>query len=927
MHPREGERGGGVPSRGGCARLPLLAAMLVAVSSGRPATAQVIIHEIHYHPRSDLQEDEFIELRNLGPAAVDLSGWTFTRGVSFQFPPGTSIPPDGYLVVAGNAEKIRRTHGLPESLVVGDWTGALSNRGEYVELRDARGSFVNGVGYADEYPWPAAADGGGPSLEVIDPRRDNSSPRNWAASENRGWIEATVRGIAKSSRLHLYLESAGECLIDDLRLLDDATGTNLLPDGDFESGAPGWQMTGTHAGSGVTTEDRHGGSASLKIAATGPGSTAETSVWKDVPGLVAGTACTIAFWAKPVSGGSSLVSRIASGGPIGRTQLRLLEGTPGRANASRGENLPPLVQMAWTEPRLPRPRETVTLLAVVEDEDLAEVVATWDVGSTPVELVLRDDGRSGDGVAGDGLFGGSIPGAPLGTIVEYRIRAVDLAGQRTETPPERYPVADPPPASNLPVYSIFIREADWARLNANIWTTEYFPAVVVYEGEIWPDAGLRFRGGRPRLFRKKSLKLEFPARRLFEGREEVNLNAAAMDDDYLTEPLAYWFYERAGIPASATRFVRVELNGAFWGLFIDVEQVDERYLSRHALDPRGALYKAVGIVGSLRKLDGVLYQGQEYTYQSQYEKKTRREEPYDDLIALVHGLYETPPSQMEAFLSENVDVEGYVNYLAATDLMCVWDAIQHNYYLFRDTEGDGRWRVIPWDLDHAWGEWEWNYYYADTFHLFMGTESHPFAGVWYTWNKLWTELLKVPKFRSMYIARIRELLNTLFAEGPLFRKIDQIVAEIRPTVLLDEAKWPDSLEPQHTGPKRTMDQEIPILKDTISRRRRYMAQVVGVELVDVPAGTLFRRGDANGDGSVDVADAVAILRTLYFQGSGFPCADAADANDDGSANISDAVFALRYLFLAGPAPPAPGPGACGDDPTEDAIGCDLNFCK
>ncbi len=321
--------------RGSVVRGALLAAFAAALGWVRSAPGQVIIHEIHYHPKSDLQEDEFLELRNIGPAAVDLSGWAFTRGVSFVFPRGTTLPPDGYLVIARSAEKIRAKYGLPEGAVIGDWTGALSNGGDYIELRDSRGNIANAVGYGDGYPWPAAADGEGPSLEVIDPRKSNGSPRNWAASENRNWVEITVRGAAKSSRLHLYLESAGVCLIDGLRLTDDATGTNLLPDGDFESGAPGWQMTGTHAGSVVTGEDSHDGSAALKIVASGPGSTSETSVWKDVPGLAAGMACTISFWAKPVSGGSSLICRVAGGGPIGRSQLRFLEGTPGRENASR----------------------------------------------------------------------------------------------------------------------------------------------------------------------------------------------------------------------------------------------------------------------------------------------------------------------------------------------------------------------------------------------------------------------------------------------------------------------------------------------------------------------------------------------------------------------------------------------------------------
>jgi len=82
----------------------------------------------------------------------------------------------------------------------------------------------------------------------------------------------------------------------------------------------------------------------------------------------------------------------------------------------------------------------------------------------------------------------------------------------------------------------------------------------------------------------------------------------------------------------------------------------------------------------------------------------------------------------------------------------------------------------------------------------------------------------------------------------------------------------------------------------------------------------FIRGDANGDGTLNIADPVATLGHL-FQGAPSPCPDSMDANDDGSVNIADAVFSLDVLFgTAGQVPPAPYP-ACGDDPTADAIAC------
>ncbi|MCA8961259.1 MAG: VCBS repeat-containing protein [Planctomycetes bacterium] len=93
-------------------------------------------------------------------------------------------------------------------------------------------------------------------------------------------------------------------------------------------------------------------------------------------------------------------------------------------------------------------------------------------------------------------------------------------------------------------------------------------------------------------------------------------------------------------------------------------------------------------------------------------------------------------------------------------------------------------------------------------------------------------------------------------------------------------------------------------------------------------GTLnpFRRGDANGDGLFDISDAVSTLAALFIPTSPpILCEDAFDTNDDGTVDVSDAVFALAALFVPGAAP-LPDPVDCGDDPTSDALDCEILVC-
>lgn len=85
---------------------------------------------------------------------------------------------------------------------------------------------------------------------------------------------------------------------------------------------------------------------------------------------------------------------------------------------------------------------------------------------------------------------------------------------------------------------------------------------------------------------------------------------------------------------------------------------------------------------------------------------------------------------------------------------------------------------------------------------------------------------------------------------------------------------------------------------------------------------IFRRGDSNADGEIDLTDGVFTLVYLLLGGREPPCHDASDANGDEGLDLADAVSTFTYLFLGGTEPPAPGPFACGEDPAGDRLGCE-----
>jgi hypothetical protein len=64
-------------------------------------------------------------------------------------------------------------------------------------------------------------------------------------------------------------------------------------------------------------------------------------------------------------------------------------------------------------------------------------------------------------------------------------------------------------------------------------------------------------------------------------------------------------------------------------------------------------------------------------------------------------------------------------------------------------------------------------------------------------------------------------------------------------------------------------------------------------------------GDANGDGTVNIGDAVFLINHIFKGGPGPDPEDAGDANCDGSLNIADAVHLVEYIFRGGPPPGCP----------------------
>ena len=83
----------------------------------------------------------------------------------------------------------------------------------------------------------------------------------------------------------------------------------------------------------------------------------------------------------------------------------------------------------------------------------------------------------------------------------------------------------------------------------------------------------------------------------------------------------------------------------------------------------------------------------------------------------------------------------------------------------------------------------------------------------------------------------------------------------------------------------------------------------------------FLRGDADGNGELELSDGILVLQYLFVGGREPDCLDGADTDDSSLLTIRDPLLLMHYLFLGGRELPSPGPLTPWLDPSDDFLDC------
>jgi len=311
----------------------------------------------------------------------------------------------------------------------------------------------------------------------------------------------------------------------------------------------------------------------------------------------------------------------------------------------------------------------------------------------------------------------------------------------------------------------------------------------------------------------------------------------------MRECLAYEIFEQMGIPAPRASFVDLWLNDLHLGVYSMVEQVDQTFLARHFPRVNGNLYKpripaafldwteadlnetpAVqgngdtetslninlgggnlgDIMQALEPKDADtspppkqrpdpfapppdLFPPLPLDYLGLMQLRTNENKP--DHTAILHFLDilnnepdETFPGEIEKVL----DVDEALRFLAVSTLTVHLDSyigLGHNYYLY---ELDGKFTIIPWDLNMAFGNYDCMGIDREGLINFYIDEP---TGCPLEERPLVKRLLTYPPYLNAYHGYLEELLAGPFEVNKMMSRIDEVADLIRPFVETDRFKF------------------------------------------------------------------------------------------------------------------------------------------
>ena len=311
----------------------------------------------------------------------------------------------------------------------------------------------------------------------------------------------------------------------------------------------------------------------------------------------------------------------------------------------------------------------------------------------------------------------------------------------------------------------FFSQPNWDALLDSLYVDgeeERLLASIEIDGEPYDSVGIRYKGfSSVSVDRKKNpfnVKLDYVRDQDHNGIDKLKLSNVIQDPSFIRESLSYEI-ARKYMPASGANYARLYINGEYWGLYSNVQNVGKDFLRTHFGSAENAFVKAnpesLDLNGENCNLSN--NPGNDSTdYYALYEM--RSDFGYADLYKLIDVL-NTDIDNIEEVL--NVDRTLWMhafNYVLVNFDSYIGYA--QNYYLYKGL--NGQFNPIVWDLNQSFGSFRLtdasDYYrgFNTEEAAFMDPLAHYHSTSVYP-RPLMRNLFNNGRYRKMYLAHIRTI--------------------------------------------------------------------------------------------------------------------------------------------------------------------------
>ena len=288
--------------------------------------------------------------------------------------------------------------------------------------------------------------------------------------------------------------------------------------------------------------------------------------------------------------------------------------------------------------------------------------------------------------------------------------------------------------------------------------------------ETLSNVGFRLRGNTSRNSWKKSFKLSFntfESGRDFYGLEKINLNGEHNDPSVIRSKIGWDLMNSFGIPGSRANHVEVYINGNYYGLYIQVEHIDEEFVDSRFENKNGNLYKCLYPADLDYRGSSQDSYKHEQGDRRVYDLKTNvAEDNYTDIANFITDLNQLSDEVFACEIQEVFNVYDYLRVIATDVFLGNWDGPlynKNNFYLYYNTSSE-RMEYIPYDLDNTLGiDWmgrDWKT--RDIYDWARHGEARP----------LYTQMMANEELKAIYTQYTSDLMNNVVNDDFTQRILD-----------------------------------------------------------------------------------------------------------------------------------------------------------